>query len=193
MLEIEQAVTYLQRLAAPTLEAFGEARVLYGTLQETLEPVRFRLSRQVGGVIDGVTYWGLFATCLVERFARVEGVARALETHPLAHHWVIEEQVTVQLKSDTGNLPLDQLVLPGMREVRGIARELVVLTWDHDHVDRFDPTFVQMDGKREAWRVPVAALLDEQVAAIEPVTPKATVTSPRTGVASNEDETNEQS
>jgi hypothetical protein len=193
MLESDQAAAYLTRLAAPTIDAFTEARTLYGLLQDALEPVRPRLSRQVSGVIDGVNYWGLFATCLVEGYGRVDGVARVRETHPLAHHWVIDEYVTVQLKSDTGNLPLEQLVLPGMREVRGVERELVVLTWDHDHVDRFDPTFVQMDGKREAWRLPVAALLEQPVAVIAPATPKATVSSPRIDIASNEKETIEES
>lgn len=193
MLESDQAEAYLKRLAQSTIDAFTDARAIYGTVQDALEPVRPRLSRQVGGVIDGVSYWGFFATCLTERYALVEGVARDRETHPLAHHWTIEELITVQLKSDTGNLPLLQAMLPGMREVRGLERELVILTWDHDHVDRFDPTFVQMDGRREAWRLPVAALLDENVATIDTAAPKATVSSSRTDVASNEAETNEQS
>src|SRR5206468_12185501 len=91
-----------------------EARVSAVAAQEALKSERPRCSRQVLGVLDGVTYWSLFATFLAERYAQIGGIERVMTTHPLAHWWTIDDALTVQLKSDTGNLTVDQLVIPGM-------------------------------------------------------------------------------
>jgi hypothetical protein len=134
----------------------------------------------VSAVADGVFYWSHFATFVDERYRTIAGVARIESTHPLAHQWSVDSDAAiVQLKSDTGNLPLDQLVIPGMREVRGIATEHIVLTWDHDHDDRYDPSFVQLDGKREAWRIPVASLIEAGPSQIALETPKPQISSRR--------------
>jgi hypothetical protein len=182
-----EATPHLERLAAATLEAFAEARVSAVAAQEALKSERPRCSRQVLGVLDGVTYWSLFATFLAERYAQIGGIERVMTTHPLAHWWTIDDALTVQLKSDTGNLTVDQLVIPGMRHTRQALREFVVLTWDHVRAERFEPAFVQVDGKREVWRRPVAALLTAEVAAIRPTPPTAKVSSTRSDVVSSDE------
>lgn len=183
MLERDEAADALQRLAEPTIAAFTEARQHYSKYQADQKGVRDRMAIPVSAVADGVLYWAQFATFLDERYSLVPGVERLAWTHPLAHQWSIDETIVVQLKSDTGNLPLDQLVIPGMREIRGVAREHVVLTWDHDHVDRFDPSFVQLDGKQEAWRVPVASLIDVVPPSVKPSQTKTHVSSKRPAAA----------
>src|SRR5258707_151976 len=115
MIERDHAATALQPLGQPTLDAFAEARTHYTTHLEALSEMRERFSYPVGAVVDGIQYWGMFATLLNERYAAVPGVARVTNRHPLAHHWTLGN-ITVQLKSDTGNLPLDQLTLTGVNE-----------------------------------------------------------------------------
>ncbi|MEN3282356.1 MAG: hypothetical protein V7607_3496 [Solirubrobacteraceae bacterium] len=190
MLSRDEAPRYLARLAEPILAAFADARSAHAALLDAIEDDHSRLAPAVAGVFDGVSYWAFFATCLCEEFDAVAGVERLLTTHSLAHHWTVDAEVTVQLKSDTGNLPLDQLQLPGVARLRRSSSECVILTWDHKHSERFDPSFVQMDGQREAWRIPVVALLEvDNVEVAAPETPKANVTSARTDAA-REDETN---
>jgi hypothetical protein len=177
MIDRHEAADFLRRLAAPTLEAFTEARIHYSAQRETVNAIRVRMARPVAAVLDGINYWGPFATFLGEQYERIPGVERVAGTHPLAHRWTVDGQIVLQLKSDTGNLPLEQLVLPGMGGRTGGPAEQIVLTWDHDHVDRFDPAFVQLDGRREIWRIPVASIVETET---EPITPSA----PRTMVSS---------
>jgi hypothetical protein len=140
------------------LGAFAAARAAHASLLDHISGDHARFAPPVAGVFDGVSYWALFATFLSERFLELPGVERLTGTHSLAHHWTVDGEVVVQLKSDTGNLPVDQLQLHGMRTVPSVAAEVVILTWDNEHSERFDPCFVQMEGKREIWRMSVAAL-----------------------------------
>lgn len=179
MLERDEAADHLQRLADPTIRAFAKARTEYTTRhQKPLDGIRQRIHPAIAAVYDGVGYWVLFSTFLAEELERVGGVVR-LRSHPSSHWWLVDDLITVQLKSDTGNLPLDQLTIPGLRPANRASNEFVVLTWDHDHADRFDPAFVQLDGKREAWRMPVASLLSETPAVLRPAAPKPKVSSTR--------------
>lgn len=193
MLERDHAAAALAPLGQPTLDAFTEARTKFAAQQRAMREVRDRYRYAVGAVVDGIDYWGMFATFVDERYATVPGVARVSNRHPLAHYWTIGE-ITVQLKSDTGNLPLDQLTLDGVNaSTSNGSPEIVVLTWDHDHSERYEPAFVQLDGRREAWRLPITALVAEPTAAV-PTTPrKATLTSTRPGIAAGGDVAAEQS
>jgi hypothetical protein len=182
MIERDEAAGYLTRLAAPTMEAFTEARQQYAAHREAMAELRGRMAAPVSAVIDGINYWGPFATFLDERYQQIDGVARVSGTHPLAHRWTIDERIVLQLKSDTGNLPLEQLVLPNMPKQPNSTMEPVVLTWDHDHVDRFAPTFVRLDGRNEVWRLPVASLVESTPQSIRPPAPKSTVSSKRSGL-----------
>jgi hypothetical protein len=182
MLPRDDAPQYLQRLAEPTLAAFAEARAFHAGLLDYMADDHARLAAPVAGVFDGVSYWAAFATFLEERFAIVPGVQRITSTHSLAHHWTVDAAVTVQLKSDTGNLPVDQLRLHAV-PMRPAASECVILTWDHEHSERFDPAFVQMEGKREVWRVPVVALTERgELDVVAPARPTPIVTSTRRDV-----------
>jgi len=184
MLSRDDAPQYLRRLTEPVLEAFAEAKSAHATLLDSIEDDHSRLAPPVAGVFDGVSYWAFFATFLAARFSPIAGVERLMSTHPLAHHWTIDGEVTVQLKSDTGNLPFEQLQLPSVAALRRSSSESVILTWDHEHSERFDPAFVQMDGKREAWRIPVAALLEgTRVNVAVPERPKPNVSSTRNDAA----------
>lgn len=183
------AAEALRPLGQPTMDAFTDARTAFTKQLEATKESRNRLARQVGAVVDRINYWSIFATNLVAQYEKVDGVARVGERHPLAHYWTIGN-ITVQLKSDTGNLPLDQLTIPGVNEgASNSLSEIVILTWDHDHSERYAPAFVQLDGKREAWRLPITALLAEAVAAIATEPRRATVTSSRTDVAAGGDAT----
>lgn len=193
MLERDHAAEALQPLGQPTLDAFTDARTAFTRYREAVREIRDRFASAVGAVVDGIDYWGIFATLLVEQYERVPGVARVINRHPLSHYWTIGD-LTVQLKSDTGNLPLDQPMLPGVYDgaADGLS-EIVILTWDHDHSERYAPAFVQMDGKREAWRLPLDALVAEPTAVV-PVTPRrATLTPTKPGIAAGGDVAAEQS
>jgi hypothetical protein len=175
------------------MDAFADARRHFTAYREMTRAVRERFAYQVGAVVDGVDYWGMFATFLGERFAAVPGVARLTNRHPLAHHWAIGD-ITVQLKSDTGNLPLDQLTLTGVNESASDGSpETVILTWDHDHSERYAPAFVQLDGKQEAWRLPITALVAEPTIAVPAMPRKAMLTSTRPDIATGGDAAAEQS
>ena len=118
MIEQDEAAGYLARLATPTMEAFTEAARQYAAHRKAMAALRGRMAKPVTAVIDGINYWGPFATFLDERYERVAGVARVRGTHPLAHRWTVDDTIVVQLKSDTGNLPLEQLMLPNMPKAR---------------------------------------------------------------------------
>lgn len=181
MLERDAAAEALRPLGAPTMDAFNDARTAFARNREATKATRDLLATAVGAVVDGIDYWSLFATYLVTEYEKVPGVAR-VSRHPLAHYWTIGH-ITVQLKSDTGNLPLDQLVIPGVHEgATNSLSEIVILTWDHDHSERYAPAFVQLDGKREAWRMPITALVAESAPAMTTERPKATLASNRTGI-----------
>jgi hypothetical protein len=185
-MERDHAAEALRPLGDPTMYAFTDARTTFTKLREATKEIRDKLARQVGAVVDGIDYWSIFATNLVERYEKVPGVAR-VNRHPLAHYWTIGN-ITVQLKSDTGNLPLDQLKIPGVHEgASNSLSEIVILTWDHDHSERHTPAFVQLDGKREAWRLPITALLAEPVATVTTEQRRATVTSNRPDIAADGD------
>jgi hypothetical protein len=194
MLSRDDSPQYLSRLAEPILAAFADARATHAGILDALGDDYTRVAPPVAGVFDGVGFWTFLSTSLCERFSVLDGVERLTSTHSLAHHWTIDGKVTVQLKSDTGNLPLDQLQLPEVARLRRLGPESIILTWDHEQSERFDPCFVQMDGKREAWRLPVAALLeDDNVDVARPDTPKPIVESARENVAQrDEDEAGEQ-
>lgn len=182
MLDRDLAAEALRPLGEPTMNAFNDARKTFGKNCEATKTTRDRFTSQIGGLVDGVGYWAVFATNLVEEYEQVPGVVR-LDSHPLAHFWTIGS-ITVRLKSDTGNLPLDQLTIPGVdtRATDG-SPERVILTWDHNHSERYAPAFVQLDGKREAWRLPITALLAEPVATVATERRKPIVTSNRPGIA----------
>ncbi len=174
MFERDAAAEALRPLGDPTMIAFNDARTAYSKNREATKETRNRLARAVGAMVDGIDYWSLFATHLVEQYEKVSDVAR-LSGHPLAHHWMFGD-IIVQLKSDTGNLPLDQLMIPGVQaNGTNLESELVILTWDHEHSERYAPAFVQLDGKREAWRLPITALLAEPTETVTTDRPKATV------------------
>lgn len=188
MLTRDSAAEVLRPLGDPTMTAFTDARRTFNKHREATKKTRDRFARQVGAVVDGVDYWAMFATNLVGQYDKVPGVAR-VNRHPLAHYWTIGN-VTVQLKSDTGNLPLDQLTIPGVNNGSSNSlSEIVILTWDHDHSERYAPAFVQLDSKREAWRLPITALVAEPAAVIEADRRRATVTSGRPDVAAGGDAT----
>jgi hypothetical protein len=187
-MERDQAAEALRPLGNPTMDAFTDARTAFTKHREATKEIRDRFARQVRAVVDGIDYWGMFATSLVEQYEKVPGVARTTG-HPLAHYWTIGN-ITVQLKSDTGNLPLDQLTIPGVnRGGSNSLSEIVILTWDHDHSERYAPAFVQLEGKREAWRLPITALVAESVEMVATDRGRATVTSGRKGVAAGGDAT----
>lgn len=186
MLQRDLAAEALRPLGEPTMDAFNDARTAFTTNLEATKATRDRLASSVGAVVDGINYWGLFATNLVAAYEQVPGVAR-VNCHPLSHHWTIGD-ITVLLKSDTGNLPLDQLTIPGVPTgATDGSSEIVILTWDHDHSERYAPAFLQLDGKREAWRLPITALVTEPVATATTEQHKATVTSSRTDIAAGGD------
>jgi hypothetical protein len=188
MLIRDSAAEALRPLGNPTMHAFTDAQTAFTKHRESIKEIRDRFASQVGAVVDGIDYWGMFATNLVEQYEKVPGVAR-VNRHPLAHYWTIGN-ITVQLKSDTGNLPLDQLTIPGVHKgASNSLSEIVILTWDHDHSERYAPAFVQLDGKREAWRLPITALLAEPVATVTTERRRATVTSNRPGIAAGGDAT----
>jgi hypothetical protein len=188
MLTRDVAAEALRPLGDPTMDAFTDARTAFTKHREAMKETRERFARQVGAVVDGIDYWAMFATALVEQYEKVPDVARTIG-HPLAHYWTIGN-ITVQLKSDTGNLPLDQLTIPGVNKGGSNSlSEIVILTWDHDHSERYAPAFVQLDGKRETWRLPITALLAEPVATVATEPRRATVTSSRTDVAAGGDAT----
>jgi hypothetical protein len=187
-MERDLAAEALRPLGNPTMDAFTDARTAYTKYREATKKIRDRFARQVGAVVDGVDYWAMFATTLVERYEKVPGVVRTIG-HPLSHYWTLGN-ITVQLKSDTGNLPLDQLTIPGVnKDGSNSLSEIVILTWDHDHSERYAPAFVQLEGKREAWRLPITALIAEPVEMVATDRRKATVTSSRTDVAAGGDAT----
>jgi len=187
-MERDHAAEALRPLGTPTMDAFTDARTAFTQHSEATKEVRDRFARQVRAVVDGIDYWGMFATSLVEQYEKVPGVARTIG-HPLAHYWTIGN-ITVQLKSDTGNLPLDQLTIPGVNKGGSNSlSEIVILTWDHDHSERYAPAFVQLEGKREAWRLPITALVAEPVEKVATDRRRATVTSSRTDVAAGGDAT----
>jgi hypothetical protein len=187
-MERDLAAEALRPLGDPTMHAFTDARTTFTKHREATKEIRDEFARQVGAVVDGIDYWGIFATNLIKQYEQVPGVAR-VNRHPLAHYWTIGN-ITVQLKSDTGNLPLDQLKIPGVHEgASNSLSEIVILTWDHDHSERYAPAFVQLDGKREAWRLPITALLAEPVATVTTERRKATVTSNRPDIAAGGDAT----
>lgn len=170
------------------MNAFNDARKAFTQNREATKETRDRFANAVGAIVDGVDYWGLFATNLVAEYEKVPGVAR-VSRHPLAHYWTVGN-ITVQLKSDTGNLPLDQLVIPGVHKgATNSLSEVVILTWDHDHSERYAPAFVQLDGKREAWRLPITALIAEPTTTVTADRPRATVSSSRPDAAAGEDAT----
>jgi hypothetical protein len=187
-MERDLAAEALRPLGNPTMDAFTDARTAYTKYREATKEIRDRFARQVGAVVDGIDYWAMFATTLVEQYEKVPGVART-SGHPLAHYWTLGN-ITVQLKSDTGNLPLDQLTIPGVNKdgSNGLS-EIVILTWDHDHSERYAPAFVQLEGKREAWRLPITALVAEPVEMVATDRRRTTVTSSRTDVAAGGDAT----
>jgi hypothetical protein len=187
-MERDLAAEALRPLGNPTMDAFTDARTAYTKYREATKEIRDRFARQVGAVVDGIDYWAMFATALVEEYEKVPGVARTTG-HPLAHYWTLGN-ITVQLKSDTGNLPLDQLTIPGVnKDGSNSLSEIVILTWDHDHSERYAPAFVQFEGKREAWRLPITALIAEPVEIVATDRRRATVTSSRTDVAAGGDAT----
>jgi len=187
-MERDLAAEALRPLGNPTMDAFTDARTTFTKHCEATKEIRDRFARQVRAVVDGIDYWGMFATSLVERYQKVTGVART-SGHPLARYWTIGN-ITVQLKSDTGNLPLDQLTIPGVNKGGSNSlSEIVILTWDHDHSERYAPAFVQLEGKREAWRLPITALVAESVETVATDRRRATVTSSRTDVAAGGDAT----
>jgi hypothetical protein len=187
-MERDLAAEALRPLGNPTMDAFTDARTAYTEYREATKEIRDRFARQVGAVVDGIDYWAMFATALVEQYEKVPDVARTIG-HPLAHYWTLGN-ITVQLKSDTGNLPLDQLTIPGVNEDGSNSlSEIVILTWDHDHSERYAPAFVQLEGKREAWRLPITALVAEPVEMVATDRRRATVTSSRTDVAAGGDAT----
>jgi hypothetical protein len=188
MLTRDLAAEALRPLGDPTMDAFTDARTAFTKNREATKETRDQFASQVGAVVDGIDYWSLFATYLVAQYEKVPGVSR-VNRHPLAHYWTLGN-ITVQLKSDTGNLPLDQLTIPGVHEgATNSLSEIVILTWDHDHSERYAPAFVQLDSKREAWRLPITALLAEPTNAVEAERGKATVTSSRPDVAAGGDAT----
>src|SRR4051812_11812544 len=104
MLSRDDASQYLSRLADPILTAFAEARAAHAAMLDAVEEGHARFAPAVAGVFDGVTFWAFLVTSLCEQFAVIDVVERLTATHSLAHHWTIDAALTVQLKSDTGNL-----------------------------------------------------------------------------------------
>lgn len=178
MLNRDEASDVLSILAKPIMSAFGEARVDSASAREAMSSSRSRIAPPVLGCVDGVTYWALFSSYLGEEFAKIDRV-EALPCHPFSNAWRVDGFLTVRLKSDTRNLPVDQLIIPGLDEVRRSDEEAVVLTWDHEREQRFDPAFVQIDGSREIWRLPVSAMLASPVKSIQPQPARAAVSSSR--------------
>lgn len=167
MIAQNDAAEQLRPLAQPTLDAFVAAKRAYAAYHAAVKPWRDTYETQVAGLTDGVNYWAMFATEMVSELRRV-GVPRDEGTHPLLHQWTLAGGVVVQLKSDTGNLPQMQMSIPGLVVPR-TAGQRVLLTWDHTHEDRHDPAFVQMDGKREVWKIPVEALVSTPIPMRTPV------------------------
>ncbi len=189
MLTRDVAAEALRPLGDPTMDAFTDAQTAFTKHREAMKEIRDQFASQVGAVVDGIDYWGMFATCLVAQYEKVPGVARVGDRHPLSHYWTIGS-ITVQLKSDTGNLPLDQLTIPGVHtRATNSLPEIVILTWDHDHSERYAPAFVQLDGKRETWRLPITALLAEPVDTVATERRKARVTSNRPDIVAGGDAT----
>lgn len=179
MISRDSAAGLLTRLAKTTLDAFNEARALYSAQLEAQGDVQARFDPAVAAVRNGVDFWSLFVTCLRERYELLDGVERLPGTNPLVYMWQIDEQLLLQLKSDTGNLPVDQFEIPGVAETVGGAVEWIALTWDHDHIERFNPAFVQVDNGHEVWRIPVASILEPEVVQVTPEVPRSTVSSAR--------------
>lgn len=179
MISRDEAAELLAPLAATTMDAFNEARASYSALLEAQADMQQRFDPAVAAVTNGVEFWARFATCLRERFEEVDGVERLAGTNPLVYIWQIDEQLLLQLKSDTGNLPVDQPELPGMTEAVGGSIEWIALTWAHDQIERFRPTFVQVDNGHDVWRIPVDTILEPEVVQITPEVPRSTVSSAR--------------
>lgn len=184
------AAELLSRIAKTTLDAFADARAAYVAQVETHAVFQDRMDAPVAAVTNGVNFWAVFATFLRERFAALDGVDRVPGTNPLLYLWQLDGHLLIQLKSDTGNLPVEQPEIPGVSETAGGSVEWVALTWDHDHLDRFAPAFVQTDNGREVWRIPVASIAQVAVDQIKPSTPRSSVSSARMPAA--EGETTEQ-
>lgn len=176
MIELDEAVPALQPLAAPTLEAFAEARGVTSSIQQATAAARSRASRPVIGLLDGIGHWAYYSAFLTERYAAA-GVIRDRTTHPFMYAWNLNDRVRLHLKSDTTALDMEQLSIPGMGSIKSRGQSLVALTCAHDATGRFDPSFVHRTPDGEIWRVRVASLLERPTETAKPDTPKAGVRS----------------
>jgi len=177
MISRDLAADQLTRLAAPTMTAFTEARQHCKRIQDASTEGRAVCSQPALGLMDGVTFWGFFASLLINEFAAVPGVEKIDGGHVFTHAWLLDETMCVQLKSDIDQLDVEQLMLPGIEDLEIAVPHLIALTWEHAGAERFGPTFVHLTPHGQDWQLPVAALLEEPVAAVPANVPKPQVTS----------------
>jgi hypothetical protein len=148
--------------------------------------VQEQMDAAVAAVTNGVDFWALFATCLKDEYDEHPIVKRIPGTRALQYRWIISDKLLLQLKSNTDNMPVDQLEIPGMTEQLGGPIEWIALTWEHNQVERFEPAFVQNHQGKEVWRVPVASIVEPAAETIKPATPRSTVSSARKPAAEAE-------
>jgi hypothetical protein len=190
MISKDQAAELLGLIAPNTQDAFGRALVAYNTQLAAHTEVQKQMDAAVAAVTNGVDFWALFATCLKDEYEKHADVTRIAGNRSLQYRWIIAEKLLLQLKSNTENLPVDQLEIPGITKQLGGPIEWIALTWEHNQVERFEPAFVQNQGGKEVWRIPVKSLMESNVTVVKPAAPKSTVSSARKAA---EDETAESS
>ncbi len=85
------------------------------------------------------------------------------------------------MRSDIAGVNVEQLMLPGIEALEQTTPDLIALTWEHAGPERFGPTFVHLTPTGQAWRIPVASLLDQATVPvpIAPPAPKLTSSRPK--------------
>lgn len=177
MIPRDVAAGHLLPLAQPTMSAFTEARQHCKRYQDATSGGRAHCSRPALGLMDGVSFWGFFASLLVEKYDSIPNVAKLDFGHPLTHAWNVGSVLCVQLKSDVAALDTEQMIIPGLEGIEAAVPHLVALTWSHAGALRFDPAFVHLTPEGQPWRIPVAALLEQPVTPIPTIVPKPQLSS----------------
>jgi hypothetical protein len=167
MIQRDTAAALLEPLAQPTQQAFDDALKLAKDSRNATSAWRASCTPQVLTMLVGVEFWAFFASNLAASYRQIEAVTQVEDVHKLQHVWSISDEIRLQLKSDTASVDVEQLMIPGMEaQVGRVQPDVVVLTWSHRGEERFSPAFVHMtrsgDALRQAWRLPVAALLVEK-------------------------------
>lgn len=172
MIDRTVAARLLEPLAKPTFEAHARARQQSKSVRSVHAESRALLEPSALALSDGVQFWALWSSLLAHAYGSLPTVRRN-PGHPLEHVWTVADTIQLRLKSDVHALSPVQTPIPGLALHSG---GFVALSAPVNDEVAF---FVGMDGRKVAWRIPVASLISAAATALPTRRPTASMRSRR--------------